>query len=1017
MIKDLIMSKKTHTKLRTSREVIYQIIWDERLHTHEYSIEYEERFSGMREIPVVDFEPDGEIPWHRIWRIKQGGTIVWDRKARIDRIGQSQHNTPTHSTKSVTKPPKRRVSTKTKQHTPAHQAPFLPQPTYQFDPIHKQWQPLSSTESRTSIPAPSSLRIVSFNVLMDPEACYHTPTRQLHLFNTLKEAQADIIALQEVTPTFLQTLLTQEWVRGQYYCSDEPEGTQLTPYGQIILSRYPVAFERQESNSPKRILCGEWHTKEGAIEIAVVHLTSNRAKQPAKKRYLQLDHLLEELERHSDVKTRIILGDFNIMSEQSDPDSIERFMLEGYEDVWHTLHPKDSGETFDPTRNALAKQTSTTGQKARYDRIYVNSEAYHPHTCTRLGMAPIPHKEKLYLSDHYGLLCQIEASTETSTSFSEIPPTLKTAVALIPPESVWEPIQALRAQYDRRFTRWMPHITVFFQFVPEEHFDDIALALQQLLEETGPFEIMFKEFRSFQHAKQHTIWLHPEIHPPDRLKDFHAALLKIFPQCKERIAGREEWHPHLSIGQVSASKAPAVLRALQQSWQPIHCTIDTLSLIRREKDAPASVHTQLPLQPTPSGHSSKHQVVKLPQTLQEVLQQHTLYTTEDTSKQTLLAQTHACVASWNEQHTSTPLQAYSIGSTGLQVALPQSDVDVLLCCSKLTKPKEVFQAIGSALRGHTQELVERSVVDAQIPVYKAYFEGTTLDIQLAHLPQQWRETAPESWRTLDITALTPSQRLMVQSLMDQHTLRTYLDEQNARPLLYLLKAWARRHQLDKQAWGGIGGIAWAILAVAAHRACQLSPEMPLLQQVKKTFGWLAGDALKAGISLEGIPEETSSAIAIWTPTAPYVNSTRQVTHNTAKQLKRAFTSAHQIGEKESSEQNYWTALFTDLPTLQGDITVTLTLDTASALAQHNTIGALEKRALSWLNTLETTAHIECQSLHFTTHPMWSVQMTFINTHPSESIDTNAIQAALETLQQDLDTSLGQQPHTTFHYTF
>jgi len=42
--------------------------------------------------------------------------------------------------------------------------------------------------------------------------------------------------------------------------------------------------------------------------------------------------------------------------------------------------------------------------------------------------------------------------------------TYTTAVVLIPPEDVWEPIQKLRRVYDRHFDRWMPHLTLLYPF-------------------------------------------------------------------------------------------------------------------------------------------------------------------------------------------------------------------------------------------------------------------------------------------------------------------------------------------------------------------------------------------------------------------------------------------------------------------------------------------------------------------------------------------------------------------------
>ena len=51
--------------------------------------------------------------------------------------------------------------------------------------------------------------------------------------------------------------------------------------------------------------------------------------------------------------------------------------------------------------------------------------------------------------------------------------THKTAVVIIPPEDVWDPIQKIREKYDRQFRRWMPHITLIYPFRPFEEFERV----------------------------------------------------------------------------------------------------------------------------------------------------------------------------------------------------------------------------------------------------------------------------------------------------------------------------------------------------------------------------------------------------------------------------------------------------------------------------------------------------------------------------------------------------------------
>lgn len=47
---------------------------------------YLDRFRGMLEIPLLEFIPGGDVPWHRVYYFKKGREVMWDRNTRLDRI-------------------------------------------------------------------------------------------------------------------------------------------------------------------------------------------------------------------------------------------------------------------------------------------------------------------------------------------------------------------------------------------------------------------------------------------------------------------------------------------------------------------------------------------------------------------------------------------------------------------------------------------------------------------------------------------------------------------------------------------------------------------------------------------------------------------------------------------------------------------------------------------------------------------------------------------------------------------
>jgi len=81
--------------MRTSEEVYNRIKWDPYYNEEHFIIGYLDRFSGIQEIPMNQFESEitneNFIPWHRVQYFRRLGNnelgeIVWDRRNRSDLI-------------------------------------------------------------------------------------------------------------------------------------------------------------------------------------------------------------------------------------------------------------------------------------------------------------------------------------------------------------------------------------------------------------------------------------------------------------------------------------------------------------------------------------------------------------------------------------------------------------------------------------------------------------------------------------------------------------------------------------------------------------------------------------------------------------------------------------------------------------------------------------------------------------------------------------------------------------------
>lgn len=89
----------------------------------------------------------------------------------------------------------------------------------------------------------------------------------------------------------------------------------------------------------------------------------------------------------------------------------------------------------------------------------------------------------------------------------------RSAVVIIPPESVWEQIQKIRKVHDRAHHRWMPHINLLYPFYEgdDQFFRNAVRRMTIALSDLQPFIIRFtsESFGFFKHTNFSTFWLRP----------------------------------------------------------------------------------------------------------------------------------------------------------------------------------------------------------------------------------------------------------------------------------------------------------------------------------------------------------------------------------------------------------------------------------------------------------------------------------------------------------------------------
>src|SRR5262245_30933006 len=215
------------------------------------------------------------------------------------------------------------------------------------------------------------------------------------LVEEIGRADADLIALQEVTPEFLVPLTAAPWAKA-YELSD-PEGETLGDYGVLILSRLPmtrIQVRPLPTRMGRSLVLVDVNVDEAPLTFATVHLES---QEDADLRARQLADLFTVLARRP--TDALLVGDFNFV-EGAEPESSA--LDPAFADVWSTLHPGDPGYTVDSEINRMRYSVKEKVTRKRIDRVLVRGRL-SPAAIELVGARPVADHDTLFPSDHFGL--------------------------------------------------------------------------------------------------------------------------------------------------------------------------------------------------------------------------------------------------------------------------------------------------------------------------------------------------------------------------------------------------------------------------------------------------------------------------------------------------------------------------------------------------------------------------------------------------------------------------------------
>jgi endonuclease/exonuclease/phosphatase family metal-dependent hydrolase len=237
-----------------------------------------------------------------------------------------------------------------------------------------------------------SVTFVSYNVLVD---AVETDKRAKALFTIMKNSNADVIALQEMSDWLLAKLKQEDWAKAYYRA-----GADMDCLGNVILSKFPIqsaGCQPLPTKQWRRVLIAALKTGDREMIVATSHMES-----PLESDAMRAKQFNVMFDRLAGAQDAVLLGDFNL----GDGEPAEREIPANYVDVWKALKPKDPGFTWNIEKSDMARDGGFPGETSRrLDRILVRSDVWKPKDIRIIGDEPIvPGKKELFPSDHFGLM-------------------------------------------------------------------------------------------------------------------------------------------------------------------------------------------------------------------------------------------------------------------------------------------------------------------------------------------------------------------------------------------------------------------------------------------------------------------------------------------------------------------------------------------------------------------------------------------------------------------------------------
>jgi len=317
----------------------------------------------------------------------------------------------------------------------------LLQPDPEFKQWKRVWQNLTVWKATskgwvTTKPGTSTAKnahlsgdlvVLAYNVLRHSTA--EGPHRAVEQLKLLRDANATILVLNDVTPGFQQQLGEQANFIGYHSVfahhveansSSPPSDALVRGANTMVISKLRIiqaqllALPSRSERNLIRVEC------EGTAGYSVVIVAAHLDDSPrdVKLRVQQIAQLNKATEGFTNTPhLELYAGDFGFSGGTKEYKVISNTLT----DVWTALHPGDVGLTYDPETNGMINVLSSAPQGSRRDCVLFKADSLSisPNEAHLLGnskLSGIKYKGAyVWPSDHYALLATFTGLAEVSS--------------------------------------------------------------------------------------------------------------------------------------------------------------------------------------------------------------------------------------------------------------------------------------------------------------------------------------------------------------------------------------------------------------------------------------------------------------------------------------------------------------------------------------------------------------------------------------------------------------------------